>query len=452
MYTRKTHLGGLLALALTLPIIAACGDAAATPVPAVTAPPAVAPAATAPPAAAPATPTAAAAGSGGQKVTLTFWNGFTGPDRPAVEELVKRYNDAHPNVQIQMDILPWDSVRQKLLSTLTTGQGPDLFGMSFGYLPQYVDSGALLDLTPYFKAGTDLDPANWPPALGDLIKSNGKFYAAPMNYATLLMYYNKDMFKAAGLDPDKPPANWTEWQTALKALTKPDKGQYGTAIGEHETIPNWPIFIWANGGDVVRNGKSALTDPKTVEALKTWAALVKDQKISPTGLNGADADKLFQSQKAAMEITGPWMTNGFTAAGINYGVAPIPTGSGGPVTLADTVVMMVNKDTKNADAAVDFVRYWNSKDAQLYFSTQTGFPPARIDLANDPALAKNPWAPKFAAVAPVSRFYLGGQKKFAQIDTEVFVPMIQAITLGKKSVEQATQDADQKLNAILAQP
>ena len=387
----------------------------------------------------------------GEKVTLTFWNGFTGPDRPAVEEITNRFNAANPDTQVQMDIQPWDTLMQKLLSTMATGTGPDVIGVNFGHLPRYAESGYVLDLTPYMKAGTDLDPANWPPALVELLKFDGKFYAAPMNYATLMMYYNKDMFEAAGLDPENPPADWDAWIDALKKLSKPDSGQYGMAIGEFQTIPNWPIFIWANGGDIIRDGKSALTDPKTVEALKTWTDLVKESKISPTGLTGAESDKLFQTQKAAMGITGPWMTNGFTEAGINYDVAPIPTGPGGPVTLADTVVMMVNKASKHTEAAVKFVEHWNSKESQLYFATQTGFPPARTDLAEDPALAENPWSPKFASVAPVSKFYLGGQVNFAQIDTEVFVPMIQSILLGKQSVEDATKEADQKLNALLEQ-
>lgn len=394
------------------------------------------------------TATTGGTGTGG-KATLTFWNGFTGPDRPAVEEITNRFNTANPDTQVQMDIRPWDSLLTTLPSSLETGTGPDVIGLSFGNLPKYAQSGYLMDLTPQMKAGTDLDPANWPPALVELLKYDGKFYAAPMNYATLMMYYNKDMFKAAGLDPDKPPADWNSWIDALKKLSKPDQGQYGMAIGEYQTIPNWPIFIWANGGDVIRDGKSALSDPKTVEALKTWSQLVKESKISPTGLTGAEADKLFQTQKAAMGITGPWMTTGFTEAGINYDVAPIPTGPGGPVTLADTVVMMVNKATKNPDAAVKFVQHWNSKESQLYFATQTGFPPARTDLANDPALAKNKWSPKFASVASVSKFYLGGQVDFAQIDTEVFVPMIQSILLDKQSVEEATKEADTKLNALL---
>lgn len=385
-----------------------------------------------------------------QKTVLTFWNGFTGPDRPAVEELVKRYNETNTdNVEIQMEIIPWDSLLQKLLSTMSTGQGPDLAGFNFNYVPQYAKSGYILDLTEYMVAGTDLDPANWPPALVERLKYEGKFYAAPMNFATLMMYYNKDLFQAAGLDPDKPPADWDSWIAAIRKLTDPSKGQYGIAIGERQTIPNWPILLWGNGGDVVKDGKSFLASEESLGALKLWGPLVRDEKVSPYGLTGAEADKLFETGKAAMSITGPWMVNGFLAANLNFDVAPIPAGPAGPVTLADTVVIVVNAKTQAKDAAINFVKYWNSKESQLYFSSQTGFPPARLDLVGDPELAKNPWSAKFASVAPYSRFYLGGQEKYVQIDNEVFVPMIQSITQGVMSVEDAVAAADDVLNELL---
>lgn len=386
----------------------------------------------------------------GEKVTITYWNGFTGPDRPAVEALVARFNETHPAIAVQMEVMPWDSLMQKLLSTMSAGQGPDIAGIHFQNLPQYARSGAILDLTERFAAGSDLDPKNFPPALVDLLKVDGKFYAAPMNYATLMMYYNKDMFQAAGLDPSKPPADQAAWIEAIKKLSGegPNGRQYGIAIGERETIPNWPILLWANGGDVVKDGKSALSDPRTVEALKTWSDLVKNDQVSPIGLTGAEADKLFMTGKAAMSVTGPWMVNGYTEAGVNFDVAPIPAGPAGPVTLADTVVNMVNKSTKHADAAAEFLAYMNSKDAQAYFANQTGFPPTRVDLAGSPQLT-NPWSAKFAAVAPESRFYLGGQEKFAQIDTDVVVPMIQSITQGQASVDDAVRAADARLAELL---
>ncbi|HST04883.1 MAG TPA: ABC transporter substrate-binding protein [Chloroflexia bacterium] len=436
----------ILALCVTLlPLLAGCGTDN-TP----TAPAAAGATSTTASSGAGATDTPATSntiGDSGASTTLTFWNGFTGSDLPGIQAVTKKFTDANPNIKVDMDVQPWDTLMQKLLSSMSTGTGPDVVAIHFQYIPQYAKSGLVMDLSSEVKAGGDLDPSVWPSALNDLLQYDGKYYATPLNYATLMMYYHKDLFTAAGITA--PPTNWDEWQTDIKKLTKADGSQYGIAFGEHDTIPNYPILIWENGGDIVKDGKPALSSPESVSALKTWTDMVKNDKISPVGLSGAESDKLFETGKAAMEITGPWATSGYDKDGFDYDVAPIPAGPAGAFTLADTVVLMVNAKTQNKDAAIQFIKHWNSKDSQVTLSSMTGFPPTRTDLASDPTLAKNKWVPKFASVAPQSRFYLPGLEKFSQIDTDVFVPMIQSITLGKATVEDATKNADQQITDLL---
>lgn len=223
-------------------------------------------------------------------------------------------------------------------------------------------------------------------------------------------------------------------------------------IADHATIPNWPILIWGGGGDIVSDDRrsSRLADPATIEAVKTWSDLVIGHGISPINLTGAEADKLFQTGKAAMEITGPWMTPGFAEAGINFDVAPIPVGPGGPVTLADSVALVAGKDTKHKEAVHAFMKFWNSKEAQIMLSVQSGFPPARTDLADDPELQKNEFAAKFSTVANDARFYLGGLEQASRIDDDIFIPAIQAILNQQDTVENALRKADEQLNQLLA--
>ena len=380
---------------------------------------------------------------------LTFWNGFTGPDRPSVEAITAEFTAANPNSPVAMDIMPWDSLMQKLLTSLGSGSGPDIVAINFAEVPKFAASGYVADVTDHLTAANDLDPANWAEGLRDVLLVDGRYYAVPMNYATVMMYYNKDLFAAAGLDPNTPPKTWDEWIAAIRATTKTEgEAQYGLTLPDHQTIPNWPILLWGNGADIVSNGAAGLTDPKALEALKMWSDLVVNEKISPVGLTGAEADKLFETGKAAMGITGPWMTNGFTAAGLNYDVAPIPAGPAGDVTLGDSVVLMINKDTDDMEGAIKFLAHWNSKASQLRFANDTGFPPSRTDLAGSPEIT-NPWAAKFSAVVPISRFNLAGQINFTQINDEVFTPLIQTITLGRESVEDAAAAANDQLGALI---
>ncbi|MCD9020829.1 ABC transporter substrate-binding protein [Cohnella silvisoli] len=391
-------------------------------------------------------------GKSDEEVTLTFWNGFTGPDRPAYEAMVNEFMKAHPKIKIEMDIQPWDTLLAKLPTSLVSGKGPDIAAFNASLIPQYAKAGNILPLEDLYSS-KDIDQSVLPPSLVKQMQFDGKFFGAPANFATLMMYYNKDLFKAAGLDPEKPPATWDEWKDAILKTTKSEGSdkQYGLVIGDHATIPNWPILIWGGGGDITSaDGKSSLlADSKTIAAVKFWSDLVINDGISPVNLTGAEADKLFLSSKAAMSVTGPWMTPGFTAAGLNYAVAPIPVGPGGPVTLADSVALVGGKNTKHKEAVFEFMKFWNSKEQQITLSVQSGFPPARTDLANDPGLKKNAFAAQFATVANDARFYLGGQEQASKIDNDLFIPAIQTITNKKGSVEDVLKDADKKLNDLL---
>ena len=398
-----------------------------------------------------ASPSGTASGAaGGEKVELTFWNGFTGPDRPAYEALVKQFNETHPNIEIKMDITPWDTLLAKLPTSWTTGEGPDIAAFTTSLIPKYARSNLILPVDELF--GAELKEDMFPQGLTEVLKYDGKWYGAPANFATLMLYYNKDLFKAAGLDPEKPPATWAEWQDAILKTTKTsgnDK-QYGLVLADHATIAMWPILVWGNGGDFVSGGQSKLLDPKTVEAFQVWSDLVNNKGISPTGLTGAEADKLFQSGKAAMEMNGPWMTAGYTAAGLNYDVAPIPVGPGGPVTLADSVALVAGKNTKHKAEILAFMKFWNSKEAQEYLSVNSGFPPTRTDMLDSEKLKENAFVPKFAAASPTARFYLAGLENYSKVNDDVIVPAIQNMTINKKGVEETLRNAEKGLSGLLS--
>ncbi len=388
------------------------------------------------------------------KVTLTFWNGFTGGDRPAYEGLVKQFNDTHPNIQVNMEIMPWDTLAQKLPAALATGQGPDISTPDYniGTIWQYAKSGLIAPLDDAYGSGPNqIELSAMPPKVIDGFKKDGKIYAVPANFATLMLYYDKDLLAAAGIA--SPPKTMDEFRADAVKLTKKDSSgnpsQYGVVLPDHQTIANWPILIWADGGDILNDkGCSMLDDPKTVSAVKSWADLVVSQGISPVGQTGQGSDNLFAAKKTAMEMNGPWAAGQYNTAGINYDVAPIPVGSGGPVTLASTVPMVLTASSKNKDAAYVFFAFWTSKDAQRALAIGSGFPPARTDMADDPQLGKNPLVAKFASAAPYARLYLSTVDKFAQIDNDIFSPAIGRITRGE-AADAVLKEASQSVNTLL---
>ena len=378
-------------------------------------------------------------------VKLTYWSGFTGGDKQAYEDLIKKFNDTHPDIQIDYQLQPWDSIGQKLPTAIASGAGPDLATPDYNVatLQQYVANGLALpldDLIPQVGEGV------LPPAIVNSFSVKGKLYAAPANFATLLLYYNKDLLKAAGIDA--PPKTMQELQDDAVKLSN-GSGQYGIALADNATIQMWPILIWSDGGDLIANHCSALADPKTIGTVEKWAGLIRDKKISPVGSTGQDADNLFAARKAAFEINGPWAAGEYNAAKVNFDVAPVPIGaSGKPVTLASTVPTIVSAKTAHPKEAQAFLAWWLSKATQAQLATAAAYAPSRTDMANDPSIAANPTVAAFTAQVPNARLYLPTEKDFSKIDTGIFIPAIQSATQNGDAAA-ALKRANDQLNKVL---
>jgi multiple sugar transport system substrate-binding protein len=386
-------------------------------------------------------------GSSGH-VTLTYWNGFTGPDEPAVKALVNKFNQTHKNITINMSIMPWDVFYEKLLPAYAAGNGPDMVAMDTQQLPQYAAKGVFAPLTSYYGSAAN-DTSSLVSAATDATEVKGTQYAVPANFAPLMLYWNKTLFAKAGLSG--PPTNWAQWQADAVKLSKGGASpQYGIALAENNTIAMWPILLWENGGGVTNADatKSMLSDPGTISAVDQWSKLVIKNGIAPKNITGAEADSLFTAQKAAMEMNGPWATTGYQTAKVDFGLAPIPAGPKKSVTLADVVGMSVNaKDSSAKQAAAEtFFTWWNSTSSQTYYAVHTGFVPTNTGVtAAD--LAANPDVADFQSVSKSAQAYeLGTQ--YTNVETNTWEPAIEKILQGS-SVTSTLNGANTQVNSYL---
>lgn len=386
--------------------------------------------------------------SAGGHVTLTYWNGFTGPDEPAVTALVSQFNASHPNITIKMSVMPWDVFYQKLLPAFAAGSGPDIAAMDTQQLPQYATKNVFLPLTSYY-ANSANDTSSLVPAAAAASEVNGTQYGVPANFAPLMLYWNKKLFAAAHISG--PPQNWAQWQADVVKLSHGGSSpQYGMALAENNTIAMWPILLWENGGGITNQAatQGMLSDPSTVSAVTQWSQLILKDGIAPQNITGAEADTLFQAQKAAMEMNGPWATTGYQKAGVDFGLAPIPAGPKKSVTLADVVSMSVNaKDSPaQVSAAETFLTWWNSKSSQVYYAVHTGFVPTTTSVtAAD--LAANPDVAQFESVSSQAQAYnLGTQ--YTNIETNTWEPAIEKILQGA-NVASTLDGANTQVNSYL---
>jgi len=396
----------------------------------------------------PATSGGSPSASSGGHVTLTYWNGFTGPDGPTVTALVNQFNKTHPNITIKMSIMPWDVFYEKLLPAFASGNAPDIVAMDTQQLPQYATKNIFAPLTSYYADSANDTSALVPGAVAGT-KVNGTEYGVPANFAPLMLYWNKKLFAAAGVSG--PPQNWAQWQADVVKLSHGGKSpQYGIALAENNTIPMWPILLWENGGGVTNAGVTAgmLSDSASVSAVSQWSQLILKDGIAPQNITGAEADSLFQAQKAAMEMNGPWATTGYQSAGVDFGLAPIPAGPAKTVTLADVVSMSVNaKDSPaQVSAAETFFTWWNSKPAQIDYAVHTGFVPT-ITGVTAADLAANPDVAQFESVENTAQPYnLGTQ--YTNIETNTWEPAIEKILQGAP-VASTLNSANTAINGYL---
>lgn len=391
------------------------------------------------------------------KIVLDFWNGFTGPDGPALEQVIDDFNASQDEIEVKANIMPWDTLYQKVLTSVAGNDGPDIIAMSASRIPQFADEGLFMPVDDFYEDAANETDAITPAAV-EASMYDGANYGVPVNYAPMMMYYNKALFTAAGLDPEAPPTTWDEFAAMVPQLTVDENGdgkpeQYAIALADHETVPIFPSLLWGTGGGIVSEDgtTSELGSPESLEALEFWVDLVRNQQASPVGLSGADADKLFQTGKAAIEIVGPWMTTGFEEAGLDFGLAKPFAGPSSDAILADVVSMGLpsNASDEVKQAAYEFFAYWNSPEGQVTWANGSGFPPTRADVADQ--ITESPYPAIFGApdVAESSRVLLPGIAAGGPIIETIFNPSVQRALNGEGTVQEIFTDASAQVQAEL---
>lgn len=390
---------------------------------------------------------------GGEKTVLTYWNGFTGTDGEVMQKIIDDYNASNTlNVEVQMDRVSWDTLYQQLATALPVGEGPDITAFATERIGSYAESGAIVPIDDIYESG-QVEAANIPEVFNENLQYGGSYYGVPVNIASLVLYYNKDIFDEAGVEYPSNDWTWDDLEEAALALTKDVDGehQYGFGMATNNTIQMWPIMLWAGGGDFIEDGKSVFNSAENVETITRWADLIRNEKIGPETCTGTDIDTLFSSGKLGMYFCGPWAAGSFDAAGVNYGMAGVPEGPGGKATLAQGVAMYMTSSAaeEKKEAIYDFFAYWQSVDAQVEWSGSVGYPLANTAAADDERLADNEAVKLFSDQVEYAHFYLQQLTNFNEIDVDVITPAIEKILLEGADVQETLDEASAQIDMLL---
>ncbi len=326
-------------------------------------------------------------------VRLSGW--ASSPSETALlESLLYRFSVENPDILVKYEPITGD-YKQVLLTGIASGTEPDVYYIDIFWWQELAKNDVLLPIDDLM-TGSGVARTDFIPALLDAFTYNGITYGIPKDFNTLGMFFNKDLFDAAGLAYPTDDWTWTDLKataTALTDLTDPNKPVYGFC-----TAPDagrFPAFVFQNGGTVMNADftDTTLDSPAAIEAAEFYTSFrTEGVGAMPSDVGEGWQGTVFGKGQCAMVYEGAWLIPYLRDQfpGLKYGVVIPPAGPVGEGNLIFTVAWGISANTQNPDAAWRVVNYLTSEASQKTV-LESGFAlPSRISLQSSDYLANNP--------------------------------------------------------------
>jgi multiple sugar transport system substrate-binding protein len=407
-------------------------------------------------------------GSEDGKVNLTFMFSGQPQEQTAYKNVVKKFEEANPDVKVKTVVTAGDQYDTKLQAAIAGKSVPDVFFYNPGNLKAYVNSGVLKDITDLVEnaEGADLTKI-WESGVNKYrydgeVSGQGAIYGLPKDLGPFAFGYNKTMFEEAGIplpDPDKP-YTLEEFLEVNKQLTKDKDGdgkldQWGTGLNV-----NWSLqpFVWSNGADWLDETHTKVTvdDPKFIEALQYFADLQNVHEVTPSIAEGQTLDtyqRWMQGQIGFFPV-GPWDMGAYKDLKFEYDLLPWPVGSTGETQAwIGSLGIGVSSKTKHAELAAELALYLSADE-----EGQQALVDQQVQLPNNTDVAEK-WAAD-TSIKPANK------QEFLDIIGEhgrdlptnftytgewydEFFKNIQPVIDGKKTAEEYVKEAQPKMQELL---
>lgn len=385
-----------------------------------------------------------------EEVTIEFWHNYSaGAGQVAVlNTLIDEFEAANPNITVNEEYMEWSALKSNVVSGATTGTLPDVMRGDIAFVPQFQSLNVLVELSQYDDydtvAATVLDSANSTNLM------DGKYYGLAANTNTKILFYNETLLDEAEIDV---PQSLSELWTAVSEITDED------TIGFVEPWTGvWNVgpYIWSNGGQVLADDYSTATgylnSASNVAVIQQLVDLYNAGAIGAPSVDpGATGDTDGWAQNLyAFQLDGPWRASSCDDAGVNYDAVILPDGTSGSHSVLGGEDFMVFKssETKEQDAAWEFVKFMASEHAQVEMAKVGQMPVNLAALDNAEAIAAMPLLPVFkealltAKSRPVTPLWGDMENIIATKVAEAF--------LGDKSVQTALDEAASEIDALIA--
>ena len=337
-----------------------------------------------------------------QVLRFATWN--TDPASIAINQAIATsFEAANPGVKVQIELYG-DGFDDKLTAAMGAGDAPDVMYM-WNY-PAYKD--ALMPMDDLIaRDAAELNLDDIPVGLMNISKIDGMTYAMPVGFTTQVVFYNKDMFAAAGVVEPAAGWTWADLRAAAAKFRNADTKTYGFAVDAKPDPFDFEQFFWSNGTKFISDdGKTLegfMNSAEAAEVLDMFGDMIKTEEA--VALNIGDdtpGSSLFKAGQIAMFQSAMWSKTGIDESGINYGVAPLPAFGDKPVhSVIGASGISISKDSKNADLAWAFVKFFSTPEA---VEMRTNDLPIRTSVADKLGLATDPiYKPFFDMLAVSNR-------------------------------------------------
>ncbi|HLV29097.1 MAG TPA: ABC transporter substrate-binding protein [Burkholderiaceae bacterium] len=387
-----------------------------------------------------------------------------GPITKIVDGMVERFEQEHPDIDIKAVYAGTyqDSVA-KALTAHKGGAAPQLAVLLSTDMFTLIDEGAIVPFDPLIQSEEDKKwLSDFYPGFMANSQTGDKTWGIPFQRSTIVMYYNKDLFKEAGLDPEKAPATWNELVEYASKLTKRDADgnvtQWGIQIPSGGAFGYWLFQALTTPNDVLlmnQDGTETYLDkPAVIEAMQFWHDLAYKHKVMPQGTIdwGTTPRDFLVGKTAMMWTTTGNLTNVRTNADFDFGVAPMPHAKqGGSPTGGGNFYLFESATPEQQKAALTFVKWMTSPENAAQWSIDTGYV----------AVSNAAWETdrmkqyvKDVPTALVARDQLEvAVAEFSTHDnqrvTRALNDNIQAVMTNSKTPEQAMRDAQREATRLL---
>jgi len=279
--------------------------------------------------------------------------------------VIEAFEAENPGITVEYENIGSSSdYYTKLQTTIAGGSAPDVFYPATHIAYALASKGAMLTLNDLIERD-GIDMSQYEPAILDLYTIDGEVHCLPIDSANLVVYYNKDMFDAAGVAYPEAGWTWDDFLETAQALTidENDDGRVDQ-FGVDTFVNYWPMMVWSNTGhglfDDIRNPTEYIgNDQGTIDSIQWIADLINVHGVMPSADDRADISDMFAAGKSAMNVIGHWRVPRYLASeGLNFDFAPLPIGdSGEAVNRADGSCFGISASTEHPEEAWELVKY-----------------------------------------------------------------------------------------------